>query len=260
MLWFEALLFLLLGLVFGSFVNAWVWRTQTDRSVTHGHSMCPHCKHQLAWYDLVPLLSWVALQGKCRYCKKAISVQYPLVELVTGIVFLGLFYAFMPSNLLAWLQLVVLCGITVLLLAGFVYDARTMLLPEKFMLPAIGLGLVFMLLRLWEVGLYALVPQLIALGVFMLVYWGIWFFSRGQWLGAGDLRLAAVMGLVLTPKQLVVGVLAAYFIGAAWGVYLILKQGKNKKARVAFGPFLIIGFYVGLFFGTTIANWYLGFI
>lgn len=241
-------------------MNAWVWRTQTNRSVAKGHSMCPDCKHQLAWYDLAPVVSWVMLKGKCRYCKKPISIQYPLVELTTAVLFTALFYTLLPTTMVAWLELVILCAITVLLVAGFVYDAKTMLLPEKFMLPAIGLGVVFMLLRLWQVGLSALVPQLIALGAFMLVYWALWFFSKGQWLGAGDLRLAAIMGLVLTPKQLVVGVLAAYFIGAAWGVYLILSKGKNKKARIAFGPFLIIGFYCGLFFGTAIANWYLGFI
>lgn len=260
MFWFELLIFFLFGLIFGSFINAWVWRTETNRSVARGHSMCPHCQHQLAWYDLIPVLSWIVLQGKCRYCKKAISVQYPLVEAITAIIFAVLFYTSTPTGLVGWFELVILCALTVLLVAGFVYDARTMLLPEKFMLPAIGLGILFILLRLGQIGLSALVPQLIALGVFMLVYWAIWFFSKGQWLGAGDLRLAAIMGLVLTPKQLVVGVLAAYFIGAAWGVYLIVSKGKTKKARIAFGPFLIIGFYIGLFFGTAIANWYLGFI
>jgi prepilin signal peptidase PulO-like enzyme (type II secretory pathway) len=250
----------ILGLVFGSFINAWVWRTSKNMPVSKGRSMCPHCKHQLAWYDLVPVLSYISLKGRCRYCRKPISLQYPLVELGTTLLFVGLYYYTGPSGWLGWLQLAISLMVAVLLVAAFVYDAKYMQLPEIYMLPAIALGLVSLGLKAWNMGWEPLIPQVIGLGVVIIAYTALWYFSKGKWLGAGDIRLVAVMGLFLQPKQLLVGLFVAYLAGAAYGVYVIAKS-KNKTKRgikVPFGPFLIIGFYVGLFFGSQIANWYLG--
>ncbi len=249
-----------LGLVFGSFVNAWVWRTAHERSVAKGRSICPNCKHQLAWYDLIPVLSWVSLRGKCRYCSKHISIQYPTVEILTAILFAALYWLINPITVIVWLELILLLAITVLLMAAFVYDARYMLLPEKFMLPAAGLGVMYLGLQALNLGWLALGPQLIALAIVLMLYTALWYFSKGKWLGAGDIRIVAVMGLLLAPKQLIVGLIAAYVIGAAWGVYLILAKDKTRKSKMAFGPFLIIGLYFGLFFGLQIANWYLSLI
>lgn len=247
----------LLGIIFGSFINAWVWRTSKDLSVAKGRSVCPHCKHTLAWYDLIPIFSYARLKGKCRYCHKSIGYQYPAVELGAGLLFVSLYLYMMPSGILGWAQLVVSLAVAVLLVAAFVYDAKYMQLPEKYMLPAISLGVLSIGLKAFADGWELLMPQLVGLAAVVLAYTSLWYFSKGKWLGAGDIRIAAIMGLFLEPKQLVVGIFVAYLVGAVYGLY-VLRKSKNKRGiKVPFGPFLIIGFYIGLFFGNQIAGWYL---
>lgn len=248
----------LMGVVFGSFINAWVWRTSHDLSVAKGRSKCPNCSHSLAWYDLVPVLSYVFLRGKCRYCHKHISAQYPLVEACTGVLFAVLYIFASPATLYTWIQLVLLLAISILLISAFVYDAKYMLLPEKFMLPAIALGIASIGLKAFEYGWDSMVPQLIGIGVAVLAYTALWYFSSGKWLGAGDIRIVAIMGLLLEPKQLIVALFFSYLVGAIYGVYVLRRSSKKRGVRVPFGPFLIIGLYIGLFAGNAIANWYLG--
>lgn len=247
-------------MLFGSFINAWVWRTRNDKSVAKGRSACPNCKHQLAWYDLVPVLSYLGLNGKCRYCHKHISMQYPTVELATGLLF-GLLYLLLnPTGVYAWVQFVLILATSVLLVAAFVYDWLYMQLPEKYMLPAIALGVISLGLKAYQNGWDSLVPQLAGLGLVVLFYTALWFFSRGKWLGAGDIRIAAIMGLFLEPKQLVVALFATYIVGSIYGIFVISKSKQKRGIKVPFGPFMIIGLYVGLFFGNAIANWYLSFL
>lgn len=250
----------ILGLIFGSFVNAWVWRTSKDISVAKGRSMCPHCKHELVAKDLIPLFSYLSLRGKCRYCHKPICIQYPLVELNTGILFAVLYLVLNPSTVYGLMQFLIILVVSVLLVAAFVYDAKHMELPEKFMLPAVALGVVSLGLKAYQNGWNGLTGQLIGLAVVVALYTALWFFSKGKWLGAGDIRIVAIMGLFLVPAQLIVGLFSAYLIGAVYGVYVLRKAKSKKGIRVPFGPFLIIGFYIGLLWGEQIANWYLGFL
>lgn len=250
----------IIGLIFGSFVNAWVWRTSKDISIAKGRSMCPQCKHELAWYDLLPLVSYLTLKGKCRYCHKTISAQYPLVELATGVLFALLYCVIQPNTSYQLVQFGLLLAISVLLAAALVYDAKYMELPEKYMLPAVVLGVASLGLKGLQFGWPSLTNQLIGLALVVLAYIALWYFSKGKWLGSGDIRIVAVMGLLLVPAQLIVGLFVAYLVGAIYAVY-VLRRAKNKKGiRVPFGPFLIIGLYIGLLWGTQISNWYLSFL
>lgn len=255
----DLILFFLLGLSFGSFVNAWVWRVKTGKSVADGRSICPKCKHQLAATDNIPLVSFVLLRAKCRYCKKSISWQYPLVELATGLLFGALYLYFRPSDFYNWVNLSLWCVASIFLIAAFVYDLKHMELPDRFMLPVIGIGLLLIWLGAIHTGWHSVIPQLIATGVFTGAYFGLWLFSSGKFLGDGDIRLAAAMGLMLLVPQLLVGVFAAYVVGATVGVGLIALKGKKRTGQVPMGPFLIFGLYFGLFWGVQIANWYLAF-
>jgi prepilin signal peptidase PulO-like enzyme (type II secretory pathway) len=250
----------ILGLISGSFVNAWVWRTRKDISVAKGHSICPRCKHALAWFDLIPLFSYIALKGKCRYCHKEISLQYPIVELCTGVLFVVLYLTLNPNTTYNMVQFVILLVLSVLLVAALVYDAKYMELPEKFMLPAIVLGVLSLGLKAYQNGWNSLTDQLIGLAVVVLLYTALWFFSKGKWLGAGDIRIVAVMGLLLIPSQLIVGLFITYLVGAVYGLYVLSKTKNKKGIKVPFGPFLILGLYVGLLWGGQIANWYLSFL
>ncbi len=248
------------GLVLGSFINAWVWRTHKGLSVAKGRSKCPSCKHTLAWYDLVPVLSYLVLRGKCRYCTKHISIQYPLVEASTGLLFGLLYWSLVPAGLYGWVQFVILLMASVLLVAGLVYDALYMELPEKYMLPAIALGVLSLGLKAVVGGWDSLLPQLAGLAVIVLAYTMLWYFSRGKWLGAGDIRLVAIMGLFLEPKALVVGLFASYILGAVYGLYVLSKSTNKRGVKVPFGPFLVMGFYIGLLYGLALADWYLGYL
>lgn len=247
------------GLLVGSFLNAWVWRVHTHRPIAKGRSMCPHCKTTLKWYELIPVLSWLGLKGKCRTCHKPISWQYPAVELANSALWVSLALYFNPATSMAWLQLVIWLFLGSLLLAALVYDARWMLLPDAFVIPATVLSIGLAVLSVVDSGSTAdLWPRLIATALFAGIFFIIWYASGGSWIGDGDIWLAAIMGLVLTGVQLVVAIFVAFNLGAIVGLSLIALHKKTRKSTIAFGPFLIIGLFAGLFFGEALLNWYLG--
>ncbi len=256
---FIAIMVAIYGLLVGSFLNAWMWRVHTNRPIAKGRSMCPQCKTTLKWYELFPVLSWLGLRGKCRTCHKPISWQYPAVELANALLWVGLFVFFTPVGTFEWVQLLIWFALSSLLLAALVYDARWMLLPDAFVVPATILAFVLAVLSTLDIGtLSALWPKLIAAALFAGIFFLIWYASGGGWIGDGDIWLAAIMGLVLTGVQLVVAIFVAFNLGAIIGLILIAIHRKNRKSTIAFGPFLIIGLFTGLFFGEALLNWYLG--
>lgn len=265
------------GLCLGSFVNALVWRLHeqaalegkktkgsklqaTKLSILKGRSMCPHCQHELAVKDLVPVLSWLSLGGKCRYCRKPIGWQYPLVELLTA----GLFifsYIYWPSGfhgagLLEFvLWLVFLTG----LVALFVYDARWFILPNRILYPLIVLAVLQILaVTLFYHGstsslLGAVWGALILGGLF----YGLFRVSDGQWIGGGDPKLGVLLGLLIG------GPLASFlllFLASSGGTLValpLLVTGKaTRTSKLPFGPLLIIAAIVVRLFGASIIAWY----
>lgn len=247
------------GLLVGSFLNAWVWRIHTHRPIAKERSICPHCKTQLKWYELIPVLSWLGLRGKCRTCYKPISWQYPAVELANASLWVGLLLFFAPTSALQWLNLVAWLALSSLLLAALVFDARWMLLPDAFLVPALVLAMVIVGFLAVDAGLLsAMWPHLLATTLFAGIFFLMSFLSKETWLGSGDIWLAAIMGLVLTSVQLVVAIFVAFNLGAIVGLVLIAIHKKTRKSMIAFGPFLIIGLFAGLFFGEALLNWYLG--
>ncbi|MBW3538216.1 prepilin peptidase [Candidatus Parcubacteria bacterium] len=274
-----------LGLLVGSFINAAVWRLhqqsagrstgsgptgqtsnvkgQSDVSITHGRSMCPRCRHRLAATDLIPLLSWVWLRGRCRYCQAAIPAQYPLVELLTA----GLF-AWSYSSLLTthysplgvvdfafWLYF-----LTVLIVLAL-YDARWMLLPDVVLLPAIVVALLQLPVSLvlgqpfggvWS----ALLAAALAGGGFYAIAW----VTRGKGMGGGDIKLAFLMGLLLGLGKTGVALFVAFMSAALVGVALVAVARLMRHRRpkyIAFGPFLIAGTVIAKLHGAAIIEWYL---
>lgn len=252
----------LFGLMVGSFLNALVLRFEKGESAFKGRSYCPQCNHVLAWYDLFPLVSFLLLLGKCRYCKKRISLQYPLVELATGVLFvLGFYYqaAFfslfsmihLESALYLWVMLSILVAI-------FVYDLRNLIIPDVFVYSAIG-G-TFLWYILWLVmgvplaSILSMAYSALGAAAFFLA---IFLISKGAWMGFGDVKLAFFMGLFLGFPKITVALLLAFFIGALVGIGLMLAKKKGLKSEVPFGPFLIAGTIVAFFWGNMILNWYL---
>ncbi len=260
----------LLGLCFGSFVNAAVWRLHKQEvtkskkqkeqySITRGRSMCPHCQHTLATRDLIPVLSWLELKGKCRYCKKPISWQYPAVELVTALLFIASYiwwpHGFNAGGLLQFgLWLVFLIGFMILL----VYDLLWYLLPDRVVFPLVWLALaqVLVLATIYGGGLHAVTTAiwgvLVASGLFYLLFQ----ISGGKWIGGGDVKLGVVLGLLLGgPVQSMLMIFTASLLGTLVALPLMLMGKAKASSRVPFGPFLIVATIIVYLFGASLIVW-----
>jgi len=247
----------LFGLMAGSFLNCVIYRLEENKSFLRGRSYCPRCKHKLGFFDLIPVLSFLALRGRCRYCQKNISWQYPLVELATGVLFL-LFFEVRPPSIDIWEVGPLL--IVPFLIIIFVYDLKHYLIPDKVIYPAIALVLIY---DLWKsdflLSIFGKSDFLIsALGA--AAFFGvIVLISRGKWMGVGDVKLAFLMGLILGWPNVLVALFFAFSSGAIIGIGLIFARQKSLKSEVPFGPFLVVGTLVALFWGESIVNWYLSF-
>lgn len=250
------------GIILGSFINALVWRIREKRDFVRERSECVHCHHQLAWADLIPVVSWVALKGKCRYCNMRISRQYPLIELLTA----GLFvvsYIFWPLGfdtigiLLFGLWLIA----TVLLVSLAVYDAKWMILPDKLVFPLIYIGLLFAVLRIMIIDDLNLFQTLvdIVLGIVSVggLYFLLYVISKHQWVGFGDVKLGVFIGSILGWKAGLLSVGIANFVGLLIIAPGLLTGKLARTSKVPFGPFLIIGCYVAFLFGIQLINWYI---
>jgi prepilin signal peptidase PulO-like enzyme (type II secretory pathway) len=252
------------GLIIGSFLNALIWRLHSGDSMMT-RSMCPRCKHKLAWYDNIPLLSFVFLRGKCRYCRQAISWQYPAVELTVGILFVLVFQQaassfFLPSAFLILIKSWFVVAVMVLI---FVYDLRWYLILDKVTLPAgIVLSVFWLLEKSQQADLWALrnawleliITLAIGYGFFALQYYG----SKGKWLGGGDVKLGLVMALALaTPNRIVAAIFLAYMMGATAGLLLIAAGKKDLGSKLPFGTFLAVATVAVLLYGEPLITWYL---
>lgn len=274
------LILIVLGLCLGSFVNALVWRVREQElqaekktpdtkylkklSVTQGRSMCPHCKHELAGKDLIPVLSWLSLGGKCRYCKKPISVQYPLVEATTALLFVAS-YLFWPvefdaaQTILLGIWLVILTG----LIALTVYDLHWKLLPNRIMYPLGVLATVYASIAIliaeepFEAFLGTVFGVIIGGGIFYALFQ----FSDGKWIGGGDVKLGWLLGLlVASPTRSLLFIFLASIIGSLVSIPLLTSHKLKRTSTIPFGPFLIAGAIIVMFFGADILNWYKDYI
>jgi len=253
------LIIFIFGACIGSFLNCLIYRLDSKQSFLKGRSFCPHCKHQLGFFDLIPILSFIIVKGKCRYCKKKISWQYPLVEIATGIVFLLILnyelrimnYGF---NLEIMLNSLFLILNSCFLIVIFVYDLKHYIIPDKIIYPAIITALIFN----FQFSIFnsSILSGLGAAGFFFL----FWLISRGRWMGFGDVKLGFFMGLFLSWPNILVALFSAFFIGAIIGIGLIALGKKTLKSQVPFAPFLVIGTFIALFFGKEIINWYMSLV
>lgn len=255
----------LFGLAMGSFLNNVVLRMEKGESAFKGRSHCPQCGHELGWIDLVPLLSFVLLLGKCRYCKKPISFQYPFMELATGLLFSALFLFVFPwfsqgvdnlakPSFTQAMELFYLWTVASLLIVVFVYDLRNSIIPDIIIYPLIILAALFLLFIKQDLLLGSLLAALGAGFFFAAIY----FLSQGKWMGFGDVKLAFFMGLFLSWPNILVALFLAFLLGAAAGLFLVALKKKGMKSEVPFGPFLITGMFLALWLGRTLLDWYFG--
>lgn len=258
----ELFFIFIFGLIIGSFLNCVAWRLYKEESFIAGKSYCPHCRHSLSVWDLFPVLSYIFLGGKCRYCRKSISIQYPLVELATGFFFVFIYLHFGPISALFsfnFFQVLFWWIMFSFLILIFVFDFKYYMIPDEVIYPAIIIS-IFWLLYSFSFGalgkidlVYTVVSALVAALFFFL----IWLFSRGLAMGFGDVKLALLIGLLLGFPAVMPGLFLGFLFGAIIGSVMVLSKKKGFKSEIPFGPFLILGLAVSLFYGDKIINWYL---
>jgi leader peptidase (prepilin peptidase)/N-methyltransferase len=238
---FLATLFFVGGLVLGSFGNVLIWRVPQGRGIG-GRSSCPKCQHILGITDLLPVVSYVVLLGKCRYCKTSISARYPVVELFSGMLFV---FAFNYVGQISSAFMLSIALWSLLLIA--VVDMQTQGIPDVFNGVFIGASILFMVER----GIFDPLAFVVGVGFFVLQ----WVVSGGKWIGSGDILLAIGISAVLGTWELVTVMLfAAYISGAAVAVILLLTRRIRRESYIAFGPFLAIGTLFSLWIGEDIIS------
>jgi len=247
------LLLTVLGLAIGSFLNVCIHRMPLGQSVAHPRSRCPHCGHELAWYENVPVISYLALGARCRACRARISLRYPLVELATAGLFVGT-YALVGLSPLLIPRLVLGCALIVLMLI----DLDHRILPNSITLPGVGVGLLFSLTAPpgWVDSLIgALAGGGLLLAIAKIYSW----VRHEEGLGMGDVKMLAMIGAFLGWKLMLVTLVLSSFAGAAVGLILIALRRGDMKYALPFGTFLALGALVAGTVGDRLLAWYLGF-
>lgn len=268
--WYIFVSIFTIGVIIGSFLNCVIWRAYANESAARGRSYCPKCRHRLSWKDLVPLFSFLILRGKCRYCKEPISFQYPLVEAATGVVFVaaaGVFYPFIFHGIFsiyALIELAAYWAVFSSLIVIFVADLKWYFIPDGAIISGLIAALILRGAQFFEnarifhgYDTSIIVNPLLAAIVAASFFLAIFLVSRGAWIGFGDVKYALLMGLALGFPDVALGLFLAFFFGAILGLSLVAGQKKKMSSQIPFGPFLVAGTAVALFFSGPIIGWYL---
>jgi len=248
---FALIVAFVLGALIGSFLNVVILRFNTGETLS-GRSRCGSCGATLSWFDLVPVCSFFILSGRCRYCKSALSLQYPAVELATGALFA---LAVFLSN--SVFEAVLLSALFSLYVVIFVYDLRHTIVPDAFSYSAAGVALVFALLTR-EVTLFSTIAGPLVATPFAF----FWLISRGRWMGLGDAKLALSVGWLLGVSSGFAAVIIAVWIGALVGVGILFRTSQLNRTlpprtihhEVPFAPFLIVATVLVLYLSIDITS------
>lgn len=233
------------GIIIGSFLNVCIYRIPKSESIVVARSHCMKCGKQIKWYDLVPLVSFLVLRGKCRYCKEKLSWQYPVVEALNGILY-GVIVLINGFNVTS----VLYCLATSALLALSIIDWRTFEIPIGFnyFIGILGVIRVVTDLGHW----YDYVIGFFAVSLFLLI---LYIATKGRGIGGGDIKLMAAAGLLLGWKLIILSLGLGCLLGSV--IHLILMKVQNKDRVLAFGPYLSLGIYISMIYGEQIIDWYI---
>ncbi len=252
-----------LGLLCGAFVNSFLLRTPEGLRFTAGRRKCVTCARPMRVSDHVPLVSYVAMKGKCRACKTVIPWQYPAVEVAMLLLFVGFAWQLLATNAgdgatasaigIAFGYFIRNALIAMLLVPIFMFDYRASVIPDRLSIPAMIIAVA--LNAVLGVDPLAMLLGGFLLGSFFAIQYVV---SRGTWVGGGDVRVAMVMGFLLGPVLGVFALFTAYILGAITGAFLLLSRRRDLHSHVPFGTFMVVGTFVALFVGEHIVRWYLG--
>ena len=247
------ILFFIYGLAFGSFANVVIYRLRSGESVIARSSHCPKCHKKISWKDNIPVLSFVLLGGKCRGCQTKISWQYPLVEIITGIIFAFIGYFYTIGSIEILLNAVLYSFVAVCFVIIFVYDVKYMEIPMSVMWLSIillFLTLIITYVQGEDLAIHSswMQTEIISHSFTALVafafFFGLSFVSNETWMGYGDAFVAIAIGLLLGPVGTFLALMCAFCIGAVVGIVLVILKGKTMKTAIPFGPFLLLGLFI----------------
>jgi leader peptidase (prepilin peptidase)/N-methyltransferase len=241
------------GAIIGSFLNVCIARLPDGRSVVQPPSHCPKCQTFLAWYENIPILSYLFLTGRCRTCRVRISAIYPAVEVLTGALAVALFLRLGPTLAFAGY----FAFAAALVVITFI-DLDHQIIPDVISLPGIVIGLAFSLVSPLVTPIDALIGTLVGGGTLLSVAWLYQTFRGQEGMGGGDIKLLAMIGAFLGWKSIFVTLFVGSVIGSIIGVVVMLYEGADTKLAIPFGPFLAGGALVYLFWGDRILAFYFG--
>ena len=266
MLIIESILIFLFGLCIGIFLNVVIFRVLSGESL-RGRSHCQKCLKTLRWYELFPLASFVWQKGRCRSCQEKISWQYPLVELITAVLFLLIFQHFYGN----WAEMILWIVVASAFVVLFFTDLKEYILPDVIVIPLIAVLFLYRTFQSFYLGSFdffanfVIASFLIALPFFLfyaisggrMIRTGIF---KIEWMGMGDSKLIFLAGLLLCWPKILIAVMFAVFLGSLWGILLMFLKKFTLKSAMPFGPFIILGAFLSLYFGDIIYEWYINWL
>lgn len=253
----------LIGIFIGSFLNVVIDRLPRKEAIARGRSHCEFCKKELGWYDLIPLLSFLMLKGKCRYCHKKLSFYYPIIELTTGVLFaftylwISEIYPFglaqgghLPFTIYHLIYYLIIISAFIII---FFEDLKFGIIPDKVVFPAIIVSLAYLFI-IYHLSFTPIQSEFIiylASGIGSFLFFLLLFLiTKGKGMGFGDVKLSFLLGLILGFPKIILALYLAFLTGAILGIILIIWRKKRSiKDTIPFGPFLILGTILALFYG-----------
>lgn len=244
----------ILGAVIGSFLNVCIYRIPAGLSIVSPASRCPQCETAIRWYQNIPIISWLVLGGRCAQCSAKISIRYPLVEALTGTLFLGVFWTFglHGATLVYWLFAAALIVITFI-------DFDHQIIPDVISLPGIIVGFLCSFFVPWVSWIDSLLGILVGGGSLLLVAVAYEFLTKKEGMGGGDIKLLAMIGAFLGWQAVFPVIFISSLVGTAVGIPVMIRQKADAKLALPFGPFLAFGALFYLFWGPALIRWYLSF-
>ncbi len=247
----------LLGLIVGSFSNVCIYRIPKNESIIFPASHCSKCRKTIKPIDNIPLLSYILLKGRCRHCKSKISIQYPIVELLTGLIYLIIYLIYG----LTIQTLIYIILSSALIIIAFI-DLNEQIIPDVISLPGIVIGFIlsfFVTYISFVDSILGILGIAVGGGIILIIGLGGSVIFKKEAMGGGDIKLAAMIGAFLGYRYIIISLFLGFFLGALTGIILIMAKIKSREDVVPFGPFIVLGSFITLLWGEQIISWYLGF-
>lgn len=250
----NVVLIFILGLIVGSFSNVCIYRIPRNESIIYPASHCPKCRSNILPKDNIPLFSYTLLKGRCRNCKSKISIQYPIVEFLTGLIYLIIYLTYSLS-----IQTLIYIFLSSALIIIAFIDLNEQIVPDVISLPGMVIGFIISFFVPYISFINSALGVVVGGGIILIIGLAGSLIFKKEAMGGGDVKLAAMIGAFLGWRYIIISLFLGFFLGALAGIILILLKIKSREDVVPFGPFIVLGYFITLLWGEQIISWYIGF-